>query len=124
MENLKRLNSKLSLSPLESAIMAELKEAGSEEIVTIIATVHKCIDYESQKLPTICTALKNLFNLRLIRFSKNEYINYRNTLIAIDNNIVNMIFNYLTTCSWNDWWICHRLGPCEKIELELVYVWA
>jgi lipoate-protein ligase B len=114
------LVTKLSLSPLEGTIIKELNEAGSEEIVTIIATVHHFILREDQKLSTIGIAIKRLCNLNLTRFSKIEYCNYKNMLIAVDNDTVNMIYNYLTICSWSDWWLRHYWGPCEKIELEIL----
>jgi hypothetical protein len=116
----KYLITKLSLSPLEGTIIKEINEASSEEIVTIVATVHHFVSCEDQKLSTIGFAMKRLCNLHLTRFSKIKYCNYKNMLVTVDNDTVNMIYNYLTTCSWTDWWDYHDLGPCEKIELELL----
>jgi hypothetical protein len=116
----KYLTTKISLLPLEGTIINELKEAGSEEIVTIVATIHDCITHEYQKLATIGIAMKHLCTINLTRFSKVEYRNNKNMLIAVDKDTVNKIYTYLNTCSWTDWWVYHELGPCEKIELELI----
>lgn len=79
--------------------MLEISEAGSEEIVTLVAGLHSCNLIEVDRLlETFAEALKRLYRWKLIRVARCQLIDGRCVWPSLPDTDREEIVAYLTNC--------------------------
>jgi hypothetical protein len=109
---------KIKLSSLESFIIDNISEAGSETIETIsIMIYNRCLCENNLILSNLDLAIQHLLEVNMINLSTRQYLNYQNIFVPVDKDNTQKILDYLKSCPWKDWYVDHKYGPCNKIEI-------
>lgn len=109
--------SEYKLSPMEGRIVLEIDEAGSEMIVTLVATFRETglFDLE-QLLPKFASAIERLHRLKLVKIVRDERLDNKTVAVSLTENETASIFRYLSDCSSKEWFEAHEHGPCKSVE--------
>ena len=97
-------------------IVTELQEAGSEAINTLVATAKNIVPSETL-LSELASAILNLIRLKRVYFARVKYSNFASRYFSIDQDETMVIIAYLNSCSWEEWDLHERYGPCLDIEV-------
>ena len=110
--------SEYKLTPIEGKIILEIDEAGSQQIVTLAASIRAMDRMEPvQLLPQLATAIERLYRLKLVTIIKNEQWNNTRVSATLNETEIAAVLRYLSDCPVAKWFENHEFGPCNEVEI-------
>jgi len=110
--------SEYKLSPMEGKIVLEIDEAGSNNIISLAATIRVMELAEiDQLLPKFAEAIERLYRLELITITRDEQWNNKTVAVSLDKIEIATILQYLSDCPAMKWFDEHDCGPCDGVEI-------